>query len=186
MLTSEKTWIGKIRVAMDRWMSCERMDRESLVRLVDEAHEAMGGRALSGVSFAPNCSDDWMRQRMMVDRLFSWLDDESKGSHLMPANFLPSLLMAMPEELRVACLNDLLEPLGLEVFWRNRPSSHPDTWMDEFRFAYTSLLEVVDVPDLDAAMEVLKEAMEAKREARWMLEEALMKVQGLHDLSRLS
>lgn len=50
---------------------------------------------------------------MNADRVFRWLDDETKDNNLLPANFLPSVLQAMPLDVRTQCIDDVLLPLGL-------------------------------------------------------------------------
>ncbi len=47
--------------------------------------------------------------------MFRWLDDGTKDTNLVPANFVPSILAALPTDLKVQALGDILTPLGVSV-----------------------------------------------------------------------
>jgi hypothetical protein len=106
---SHKTLIGTVRAAVIEWRKREGWSRESVVQVIVEAHERIEGPATSGIR------DAFDRTKVNADRVFRWLDDESKDNNLLPSNFLPSILAALPMDLRLQVLGDLLRPLGLEV-----------------------------------------------------------------------
>ena len=124
---------------------------------------------------------DWLREHGLSHEMSDWEDMAS-----LPLDVFMSVLKSMPVEMRFACLSDLLEPLGLEVRRRHVAAPSEHQWMDDVRFAYASMLEVMDTPELDVALEALEDAIEAKREARWKLEMALSKVQDVRDIARFS
>lgn len=39
--------------------------------------------------------------KVNADRVFRWLDDGTKDTNLVPANFVPSILAALPTDLKV-------------------------------------------------------------------------------------
>ncbi len=124
---------------------------------------------------------EWVREYMLSKE-----HSDEKDISRLPVEVFALMLQSMPIDMRLACLGDLLEPLGIELRRLEPATPHNHRLMDELRFAYTSMLEVMDTPDLDIALEALEDAIEAKREARWKLEMALTKVQVVREATRLS
>ncbi|WP_454691154.1 toxin YdaT family protein [Achromobacter aloeverae] len=112
---SHKTLIAIVRDHVTAWRKAEGWSRESVVSEIVATHDAMEAAATTGIRFEPNTQDTFDRSKVNADRVFRWLDDDSKDTNLLPANFLPSILAAMPMERRRHCLNDILRPLGLVV-----------------------------------------------------------------------
>jgi len=110
---SHKSLIAVIREHVSAWRKAEGWSRESVVAEIVATHEAIGGPAASGIHFDPATRDTFERMKVNADRVFRWLDDDSKDTNLLPANFLPSILAAMPAEWCRHCLDDILRPLGM-------------------------------------------------------------------------
>jgi hypothetical protein len=110
---SHKTFIGIIKAHVIEWRKRESWSRETVVQAIVEAHESIGGPANTGIRFEPNTSDAFERQKVNADRVFRWLDDETKDNNLLPVNFVQSILAAMPMDIRMHCAGELLRPLGL-------------------------------------------------------------------------
>ncbi|CAB3916112.1 hypothetical protein [Achromobacter piechaudii] len=108
---SHKTLLAVLRDHTSAWRKSLDWSRETIVR----EHEARNGPAVTGIRFEPPTHDAFSRMKANADRMSRWLDDESKGSNLLPANFLPSVLAAMPHDRRRHCIDDVLRPLGLAV-----------------------------------------------------------------------
>jgi hypothetical protein len=108
-----KTLIGTIREHVIAWRKAEGWSRETVVQTIIEAHEVVGSG--TGIVFDPQTNDLCERREVNAQRVFRWLDDESKESNLLPSNFIPSILAAMPIDRRMACVSELLVPLGLGV-----------------------------------------------------------------------
>lgn len=49
------------------------------------------------------------------ERIWRWLDDQTKETNLLPVNLLPVLLAYLPMDLRLRCVSEMLLPLGLSV-----------------------------------------------------------------------
>ncbi|WP_338881535.1 hypothetical protein WHX56_14070 [Achromobacter veterisilvae] len=112
---SHKTLIAILREHTSAWRKSQDWSRETLAESIVCAHERLNGAATTGIRFEPNTQDTFGRLKVNADRVFRWLDDESKDSNLLPANFIPSILAAMPHDRRRHCVDDMLRPLGLAV-----------------------------------------------------------------------
>ena len=109
------TLIAQLASAVNEWRRAEGWSRKPVVQVVVEHHQRVGGEQLTGLVFAPPSIDPFDRAKASADRVFRWLDDQTKDTNLMPANFLPSLLGAMPLARRAALAGELLHELGLAV-----------------------------------------------------------------------
>ncbi|MBV7482501.1 hypothetical protein KW845_06050 [Bordetella sp. BOR01] len=110
---SHKSLIAIVREHVSAWRKAQGWSRETVVAEIVQAHEDVGGPAASGILFDPATRDTFERMKVNADRVFRWLDDDSKDTNLLPANFLPSILAAMPPDWRRQCLDDILRPLGM-------------------------------------------------------------------------
>lgn len=126
---SYKTVISRIAEYIDDWRKAQGMSQITVVDEIVKTHDRIEGPAATGIVFEKS-SDEWNRQKNNADRIWRWLDDKSKDRNLLPINFLPSILAAMPEEQRRAFLAELLAPLNLGV----RSLEGEDT--DEFTFEH--------------------------------------------------
>lgn len=165
---SHKTLIAIISGHIEAWRKQESWSRETVVQQIVEAHEAINGPANTNIVFEPLTRDTFERAKVNADKVFRWLDDVSKDRNLMPANFLPSILLAMPEDMRHACLNEFLRPLGMGV----QGLETVDTGDVNFPYflrdvhketseAVQSIADVMLHPDRASIMESDREAAEA-------------------------
>jgi hypothetical protein len=105
--SSHKSRIGIIRDHIAAWRKAHGWSRETAAAEIVAAHERIGGH-LSGVIVFDKNGDAYATQKNHADRIWRWLDDESKENNLMPANFENSILAALPLERRVDLLNEIL------------------------------------------------------------------------------
>ena len=112
---SHKSLIAVLRDHTSAWRKSLDWSRETMADTIVKAHEGLNGPAVTGIRFEPPTGDTFARMKANADRVSRWLDDESKDSNLLPANFLPSVLAAMPHDRRRHCVDDLLRPLNLAV-----------------------------------------------------------------------
>lgn len=108
-----KTLIGIIREHVIAWRKAEGWSRETVVQRVVETHQVVG--SATSIVFEPQTKDVCEIREVNAQRVFRWLDDESKEGNLLPANFIPSILAAMPIDRRMACASEILVSLGLGV-----------------------------------------------------------------------
>lgn len=111
---SHKSPISALLEVLDAWRKGQSKSRETTAEEIVCAHERIDGPARTGVFFEPRTTDVFKRMHTNAARIFRWFDD-TKDTNLLSVNFLPSVLEAMPEELRIHWLNDYLAPLGLCV-----------------------------------------------------------------------
>ncbi|ABR91439.1 Hypothetical protein mma_2217 [Janthinobacterium sp. Marseille] len=106
-----KTWIGIVREHVIAWRKAEGWSRETVTQVIVEMHGLVGG--VTGIVFEKNPSDPFTERETNAQRLFRWLDDESKSTNLLPMCMTPSILLAMPMERRFACASELMVSVGL-------------------------------------------------------------------------
>lgn len=112
---SHKSLIAILRDHLSAWRKAEGWSRETMVDHIVKAHGNIGGETASSIRFDPQTRDTFERMKVNADRVFRWLDDETKDTNLLPSNFLQSVLAAMPHDRRRHCVDDLLRPLGMAV-----------------------------------------------------------------------
>lgn len=108
-----KTFVGVLREHVIAWRKAEGWSRETVAQVIIEAHEKVNG--VSGIVFEPHTKDICEAREVNSQRIFRWLDDETKSNNLIPPNFIPSVIYAMPQHRRLACLSEALVPLGVGV-----------------------------------------------------------------------
>lgn len=191
-----QTLIGIVRRHVEVWRAQEGWTDETLASKLIKTHALMDGAQPTGIRFNLSTHDPFIRAKVNGDRIQRWLDDASKCVNLMPANFLPVVLMAMPVAIRLQCVNELLEPLGL-VACEQRP------WVKEDGPRLCSCLESLwpDVQDahelqhaeddksdplsLEIALRELDDSIHLKQRVRHVVERALASYAAENPYSRL-
>lgn len=115
MRNVSQTLIGILREEISTYRRLNRLSRETIAQNIVEAHERLQADAITSIRFEPKTTDAVERQKVNADRLFRWLDDETKDSTLLPTNFLPSVLAGIPQAVQRRCLDRILMPLGFAV-----------------------------------------------------------------------
>lgn len=110
---SHKTWIAIILEHVNAWRRAHGWSRETVVQHIVEAHERIDGPRVTGIKFEPHTADAFERQKVNADKVFRWLDDATKDTNFLPTNFIQSILTAMPDDIRLHCIDDLLRSLGV-------------------------------------------------------------------------
>lgn len=170
---SQKTKLAHLMTYIDKWR--ERVgSRESVAVAIVEAHIAAGFNTRAKLHFDTQ-GDSFTLAKNAADRIFRWLDDKTKDGNFMPANFEDSILLAMPEDLRLAYLNDWLRTFGMAA--KGMHDIAADTCpshllpgvikeSSEATFAMASLPMEPTAAELDAADREFAEAIEAMRKGR--------------------
>lgn len=161
---SQPTLISIVRAAVSEWRRREGWSRESVVDEIVQKHLEINGPAVTGITFDPQTKDTFQRMKVNSDRVFRWLDDESKDCTLLPANFLPSILAALPSDLQLQCIGQILRPLGLEVCRAEsaaaesfNPAVHASSLIKEGAEAATKMLNIGANPSPVELEQVRKE-----------------------------
>lgn len=174
---SHDTLISTVLRHVNAWRREARLSRESVVQLIVEAHERVG--EATEIHFDHGPADAFQRMKNNADRVFRWLDDQTKDTNFLPANFLPSILAAMPLDVRCACVNELLAVTGLAAHVPALSDDDHDP-IDVLRRvlkegadvqqALAGLIDGYDEDELLAAQREIAEFEQAVQQARSMVE----------------
>lgn len=169
---SQATLISLVRAAVAEWRRREGWSRETLVDEIVKKHAEIDGPAATGIVFDPHIRDTYGRMKVNSDRVFRWLDDETKDCTLLPANFLPSILAALPGDLQLQCVSQILRPLGLEVCRSDaadstgfNPAAHASSLIKEGAEAATKILAIGPHPTSAEIEQVRKEVTDVAESA---------------------
>lgn len=180
---SHNTLIGIIKAAIVEWRKREGWSRETVVQAIVEAHDSLGAPAATGIVFDSPTRDPFERQKNNADRVFRWLDDEAKDTNLLPANFLQSILVAMPMDIRLHCLDTILRPLGVVAHSRDvvpegefDTATHLDDMIREGAEAQVALVRIkpgAPVAVLEKARKEVQDVQESTNRVARALEAAI-------------
>jgi hypothetical protein len=109
---SHRSPIAAAKATLTDMKNSHGWSRETVVDEVVQAHARIGAERRVNVRFSDH-HDIVTRQKTNADRVYRWLDDDDNDRNLLSANMLPSLLAALPVELRIALANEILAPVGL-------------------------------------------------------------------------
>ena len=177
-----ETLIATIRGHVQIWRKSLGWSREAAAMEVVEAHRTFDQERATGIFFDSSGPDIFQAAKAAADRIYRWLDDESKDHNLLPANFIGSILLALPVDRRMHCVDDLLRPLGLATRAVEGVTLTPlDAWClqkmikesGEACSAVAGLLDGYDQKELLAAQQEIVEAAEVLEEMRRMIEARL-------------
>lgn len=171
-----KTVIALVRDKLNDWRKLNRWSQSTAIEEVVQAHKLIGADIATEIVFDDTRPgrDEVTRQRVNAERVYRWLD-EDKDNNLLPVNFLPSILAALPMSDRVEVANEILAPCGLTVRPLGDsegvfdPVTHLQTFLVEFPQAKQALLEMVSCSSDEAARKALKEVddvIQVAKEAR--------------------
>src|SRR5690606_35127354 len=170
---SQKTKLALLAHYVDQWR--ERAgSRETVAVAIVETHVGAGFNTRAKLHFDTQ-GDAFTLAKNAADRIFRWLDDKTKDGNFMPANFEDSILLAMPQDLRLGYLNDWLAGIGMKakgietVEESGCPVEHLKSISKESAEATSALAELLDgdtEAELARADRELAEQEEAVRKAR--------------------
>jgi hypothetical protein len=169
---SQTTLISVVRAAVTEWRRREGWSRETVVDEIVKKHGEINGPSVTGIDFDPHTRDTFGRMKVNAERVFRWLDDETKDCTLLPANFLPSILAALPVDLKLQCIGQILRPLSLEVCIADvstatefNAATHASTLIKEGAEAATKILALSAHPSASEVEEVCKEIADVRESA---------------------
>lgn len=173
---SHKSLIARVLEHVTACRKAAGWSREAMAEVIVEAHAKIDGPGATGIRFEPPTTDTFERAKVNADRIFRWLDDSSKDTNLLPANFLPSILAGLPMDARVALVNEILGPVGLVVRRLDNEGAdclsatrHLVTISKEVAEAQSAVATLIDgatVPELQRAERELADAEHAIKSAR--------------------
>lgn len=181
MRDETQTLIGIVREAVQTWYKREHWSRETVCAEIIDQFNLLDGTTPTGIKFDPPTKDTYDRQRINAERIFRWLDDATKDNNLLPANFLPYIIAALPVDLRIECAAAILRPTKLTV----RMVDSDDTGCltqalqnmakegGEAVAAIAKLMDGTTPAELKAAQKEITEAYHAAKEALKVVEAQL-------------
>lgn len=181
MRNGSHTLIGTLRHHVEAWRKRNGWSRETCVAMIVEAHEAAGFNVDTGIEFVSQNKDAFSRMHTNAERVFRWLDDVTKDTNHLPSNFIPSILIAMPIDVRIAALADLLTPQGVSVSRMdcNESADLPGLLQAvinesaQAQSAVVSLLDGATTAELAIAQRELSESIDASRQLLANVEQQL-------------
>lgn len=186
---SHTTMIGIIRDHVIAWRKREGWSREAVVQVIVEAHEAIGGPASTGIVFDPTTQDLFERQKVNAERVFRWLDDETKESNLLPVNFIHSIWAAMPMDVRLPCVADCVRPVGIMAASADAPEDADFDSVEHLRHlvrvSATAQLALINAPtgaglhQLEQAHKEIEGVQEATSRTRRALAGAIARLRAV-------
>lgn len=163
--TPRKTVIALVLEHVTSWRKSLGWSQSTAVDSIIEAHAAIGADVATEIHFEPSRPgrDETTRQKVNAERVFRWLD-ESKENNLLPVNFLPSILAALPVEARVELANEILAPCGLVCRARDSRDesgfdalAHLEVFLKEFPEAKQAIMRAATCGKLETKLETLRE-----------------------------
>lgn len=178
------TVITILRDAVDGWRRSNYWSRETVAQEIVEAHQRIEAHLVTGVMFDPPTRDHYERMRVNADRIFRWLDDVSKDRNHLPPNMLPSVLAALPIELRVQTACSMLRPAGMSASAMSteaqplvgsvlRLLQRDLVETAEANAALAQLVDGIEAGELENAQRQVAEAIEALRVTQEAIEAAM-------------
>ncbi|TPG76330.1 hypothetical protein [Pseudomonas arsenicoxydans] len=183
MRTEPQTLVAQLLSAVNQWRKREDWGRATAAQVIVEAHERINGPEITAIRFEPPTRDTHERMRVNADRIFRWLDDSTKDTNLLPANFIQSILAALPADLKIQVLGELLVPLGVSVsLIANEPEKggvlhHVQAVMKESGEAQQALVYLLDDSNQDRlrfAHRELSESVAAGNRALCLIEQKII------------
>ena len=190
MNTHASSVAGILRTEIEAWRRAVNASREAVAIEVMMAHQALGGEAATGVDFTFS-GDTYTQAKKAAQKLFRWLD----GGCPLPADIVPSILAALPLDVKLHCLNQMYRPLGVESHSmapvtpaRFDGMRHLQEMIKEGAEAKAALVTAATQPTPDTLRNAIKEvgeSIEADTAAKRSLEAALAQVeQGTEPVSK--
>jgi hypothetical protein len=171
-----------LRTEIEAWRranSIACISREAFAAMVMESHEALGGEAATGVEFS-FVGDTYTQAKKAAQKLYRWLDTDGT----LPAGIVPSILAALPLDVRLHCLNQMFRPLGIEArsLEATRPArfdglAHAQAMIKENSEAQSAVVKAASAQTPDSIQHAIKEvseAIEVDLAAKRSLEAALL------------
>lgn len=170
-----KSVTGFIKDMLDGWRKINGWSQSTVVANVVEAHKAIDAERSTEIVFEEERRgrDLTHCQRINMQRVYRWLESDDDGPGNMPVNFLPSVLAALPVDLRVQLANEILAPCGLAVRALSDssesgfdPMSHLGRFLVEFPEAQQAMMKMAGCDAPETALATIKELDDVVRVAK--------------------
>ena len=182
------TVIGIIRDYVGVWMRQEQFSRETVAQLIVDTHIKRGAQMVIKHKFDSHERDLCTRLKIYADAIFRWLNDFEKDTTLLPVNFIPSILDAMPHDLKLHCWEEISNLFGLGAHCLHeskeefKPHTHLKSLIKESGEAESAIADVIadpSLPNLERAHKETTEAHEAAKAAKEAIEAKIAHARGV-------
>lgn len=109
----KRSWISVVSDHIEEWKAVNKWSRETTAEEIVNKYHEIYPSGLPGVEEFSNHPDIFTRNRVNAARIFRWLDDRTKDKNLLDSNFLSVILQALPNDIRLHCLNEMLRPMDV-------------------------------------------------------------------------
>jgi len=176
------TLISIIAGAVNQWKRQNDWSRETVADQIVQSHVNNSSHLVTGITFEMHGGDEYRRQHTNANKIFRWLDELTKDTNLLPANFIKSILKALPMPLRLKTVNTAL--LDLELTAKPIVYGTPTAPLEMLRQilqetseatnAYAQLVDGIDPGELELALETSASAIATLTEAKATIQKMLM------------
>jgi len=168
-----ESWIAIVASHVAMWRGSNDWSRETVTEAIVNKYAEMYPKGLPGIEKFSDHSDVFTRHTTNSARIFRWLDDFQKDKNLLGANFLPVILQAMPNEIRIHCINEMLRPMNVvanvvdneDQSSGQKPLNHLKALIKEGSEACQAISELIDGETCDELVNAQKEILELKANA---------------------
>jgi hypothetical protein len=165
------------------------VSREAFAAMVMEEHAKQGGEAATGVEFS-FVGDTYTQAKKAAQKLYRWLDADGT----LPAGIVPSILAALPLDVKLHCLNQFLRPLGIEARSLEAAApahfdglGHLQAMIKENSEAQSAVVKAASTQkpdDIRVAIKEVSESIQVDVDAKRSLEAALLQAEGVEPISK--
>jgi len=171
-----------LRAEIEAWRRAGNASREAVAIEVMTAHQALGGEAATGVDFT-FAGDAYTQAKKAAQKLWRWLDEGCP----LPAGMVPSILAALPLDVKLHCLNQMYRPIGVESHSlapvapaRFDGLAHLQHMIKENAEAQTAVVMAATAQTpaaIDAAIKEVSESIQVNLDAKRSLEAARLEAE---------
>lgn len=110
--SSHKTVIGVIRDHVDMWRKRQGLSHQAAASELVSIYFQHRFDRVWPIDFRQS-GDAYMATKANSERIWRWLDDQTKDSTLLPVNFVQVVLLALPADIRLMCVAEMLAPVAI-------------------------------------------------------------------------
>ena len=171
----KRSWISVVSDHVEEWKSANKWSRETAAEAIVNKYHEVYPNGLPGVEEFSSHPDIFTRNRVNATRIFRWLDDRTKDKNFLDSNFLSVILQALPDDIRLHCLNEMLRSMDIvaESVWQqvktaeDKPISHLKALIKEGSEACSALTDLLDGETYEELAKAQQELAELERSAKF-------------------
>lgn len=159
---NQKSMLAILNEGIRKWRKAAGLSsNEAIGDLIVQAHYKHGFDITTGITFLLDGNDEYHRMHMNAQKIFRWLDGETKATNMLNVNFVPSILADMPSEIKQETINAMLKVVnytGQPVTSTDQPDTpfalvkNILTQTASINTSYANLLDGIDPGEIDEAL----------------------------------